>query len=266
MTEGVTGAVGPTHRFGEWALPPVTVIATLSRREMAVPVMQAFARQAYAAPARLLVVESGAAVGCISGSGKDLHVTQAGPSAAAARNAGLDWLRKNGGGPWAFFDDDDYYGPDYLSSQISLMFRMGAHVVAKTWQYVMLPDGLHRFQNAESCWTSEFLAGGTLCGESPESVPRFRDVMVGEDVAWCEDARKAGLRVFATGRSHYCYDRSRDLPRAWDAAPVLARRGLGQGRESEFYGKVPHKSVDNVFLRPIGTVPAPTRHEILEAV
>jgi len=32
-----------------------------------------------------------------------------------ALDTGLEWLRKNNGGMWAGWDDDDYYGPGYLT-------------------------------------------------------------------------------------------------------------------------------------------------------
>lgn len=250
-------------------LPPVTVIAALSRPHRAMAVLEAYARQEYAAPTRLLIVESGSGVGSVDNRNgvPGLHVIRAGASSAEARNAGLDWLRDHGAGPWAMMDDDDYYGPGYLTEQISGLAHSGAAIVGKTWHYVMFPDGLYRVRSGrEYCLDPGPLTGGTLCGRSALGMPRF-ERRYDDDIRWCMAAKDLGLRAWATGRNHYCYDRSVDEPRTWEAGPHTARRALaGEGGECDYYGALPLSAVDDPFLRPARRVPAPTSRQILSEV
>lgn len=246
-------------------MPPVTVVVPLSRPHRAMASLEAYCRQRYDGPRRLVVVENGDAIGSIKPLRHvpNLHVMSSDHSHSAARNAGLDWARANGGGSWAMMDDDDYYGPGYLEGQAVAALHSGAEVVGKAWHYVMWPDGLYRIRShREHCWDEVGLTGGTLFGLSCDGLPRFEE-RVDDDLAWCAAARAVGLRTWASGRHGYCYDRSRDEPRVYEASPSVARRALsGEGVGSDYFGAVPVETVDDVFARPLMEVPPPTASQI----
>jgi glycosyltransferase involved in cell wall biosynthesis len=244
--------------------PPVIVIAALSRPERVPDVMGAFFRQDYSGTRHLLMVENGRAIGSVPAA-DGVSVIRSPASSGEARNHGLAWARGVGGAAWAFFDDDDYYGPGYLTEQISALTTTGANVVGKAWQYVMYPDGLYRIQSPrENCWDEIGLTGGSLCGLSPFGLPEF-EVRSDDDLAWCSAVRSAGMRTWATSRYNYCYDRSRPGPRVQVDGPAISRRAMsGDGVCSDYFGLVPHSVVDDRLAVPVRSVPPPTSAEILE--
>lgn len=253
--------VGPANE-----LPLVTVIAALSRPYRAAEVLSSFARQSYRGPKRLLVVENGDAVGSVAHlpAAERVEVISSAASSADARNAGLEWAASRGGGVWALLDDDDYYGPGYLEEQIVALLATGADVVGKGWQYVMYPDGLYRLHSdREYRWDDTGLTGGTLCGRESAGLPLF-ERRADDDIVWCSDVRRAGMRTWATSRYHYCYDRSGPGPRVQTAGPHVSRRALsGEGVGSDYFGLVHPSVVDDPSARPLRVAPPPTSAEIL---
>jgi hypothetical protein len=238
----------------------ITVIAPHARPEFTANLLANFRRQRDV-DAHLLVVENGPAVGSVS-TDEGCTVMCSEAHQAAAMNAGLAWLRDNGGGAWARFDDDDYYGSDYLAQVehslsgplASCRTDSGPLVSGMPWRFVMLDTGLHQFKTARDDFT-----GGSLAASTADVAPfeRFRD----DDVRWCQAMRDRGARFVERPHWGYCYDRSTRLaPRVIEGGSAATRFGFGP---SLFYGPLAMGAVDDRGLRPLCSLPGPTDEELV---
>jgi hypothetical protein len=231
----------------------ITVIAPHARPEFSANLLANFRRQR-GVEAQLLVVENGEAVGAVAA--EDASVICSASHQADAMNAGLAWLRANGGGAWARWDDDDRYSPDYLAE---VERELVTHeVVGKTWGFVLFDDGLYRFGGIEN-GHAEMLAGGTLAARTADVAPfkRFND----DDVHWCRDMRASGVELWAGPHQGYCYNRAtRQSPRAIEGGPAVTRFSFGP---SLFYGPQPMSAVDRPGIEPLCSVPPPSDDELV---
>ncbi len=235
----------------------ITVIAPHARPRFASNLLSNFRRQEDV-EARLLVVENGPAIGASWPS--DVSVIRASAHQADAMNAGLAWITSAGYGPWARFDDDDYYGPGYLASVVGALEL--APVVGKTWGFVMFDDGLYRFAGTEH-GACDVLTGGTLAARSADVAPFQR--RPDDDVQWCRDMRARGASLWASSHRDYCYDRRAERhgeQRVITTSPLITRWGFGA---AEYHGDVPIQYVDapHAALRP---APPPTDAEMMAAL
>lgn len=235
----------------------ITVIVPHARPEFTENLLTNFRRQR-GVDARMLVVANGPAAVVPFSMGPGVTVIRSPNHQSDAMNAGLDWLRSNGDGAWARFDDDDYYGPEYLSEVVD---ELRAHpVVGKTWGFVLFDDGLYRFYGLES-GPAEGLTGGTHAANTAQVEPYRR--MVGEDLQWCRDMQARGVAVWATSHRGYCYDRRsnrRGAPRIITTGPAATRWGFGA---SLFYGPLSMTAVDAPELRPLCARDRPTDAELM---
>lgn len=228
----------------------ITVIAPHGRRVFTPNLLANFERQRLLG-ARLLVVENGEAIG--STPAHAATVVQSTAHQSDAMNAGLAWLRGNGGGPWARFDDDDYYGPDYLTEVVGSLAGEGTVVSGMPWRFVLFDDGLHCFVGA-----GEF-TGGTLAANTAD-VPDFPPIL-GEDLAWCRQLRRSGARIVQRGPWGYCYDRTtRAAPRAARGGQAVTRYAFGAAL---FYGPQDRAAVDRPDIKPIGLKSPPSAAEVV---
>lgn len=230
----------------------ITVIAPHTRPEFSANLLQNFERQR-GVECRLLVVENGGAVGAFARSASVL-VVQSAAHQADAMNAGLAELRQLGGGAWARFDDDDYYGPDYLAEVVASLETDDAAVTVSgtPWRFVMFDEGLHQF-----CDDGDF-TGGTLAASTAdvELFPRRSS----DDLGWCRAMRARGARMVQRSPRGYCYDRrSRAAPRVIDGGSVVTRFAFGR---SLFYGPQPFDAVDRASLEALVELDRPTDAEI----
>ncbi len=231
----------------------ITVIAPHGRPEFSANLLANFQRQR-GVEARLLVVENGAAEGEFPRV-EGVRFARSVPHQADAMNAGLDWLRERGGGPWARFDDDDYYGPDYLASvERSLAGADGLVVSGMPWRFVMLDDGLYQFTNESDVFT-----GGTLAASTADvaQFERYRD----DDLQWCRAMRERGALFVEREPLGYCYDRTTRLsPRVIPGGPAVTRFGFGPAL---FYGPHLMSAVDYPGLEPLCSRDRPSNAELM---
>lgn len=223
----------------------ITVIAPHARPEFSANLLENFRRQR-GVEARLLVVENGAAKLHFNSDAAWRVTVCHQQHQAASMNHGLACLRAAGDGPWARFDDDDYYGPDYLAEVVR---GLEEHpVVGKTWGFVLFDDGMYRFHHPES-GPAEKLTGGTLAARS-SAVPPFQP-RPDDDLQWCRDLRALGVTLWASDHRGYCYDRRSSrggAPRVITSGPLVTRWGFGP---AEFHGQVGPEYVD----APAATAP-----------
>jgi hypothetical protein len=186
----------------------VTVIVPFSRPEYALRTLQNFERQLYP-DKRLWIVENGPAIGTwarLSLPADRVLTSRAHQS--HARNVGLNELRSTGGGYWAGFDDDDWYGAEYLTEIAAQADK--ANVVGKRQHFIGIDDRyLFLFLDHLQSRYTIALTGGALAAWSEESVD-FPIQRVAEDIGWCSLMRRAGARIYNTSAYHYLYRRCTD--------------------------------------------------------
>ena len=106
----------------------------------------------------------------------------------------------------AKFDDDDLYGPDYLSDALRAHGYAGAGVVGKHSYYARV-DALDatylRFPGNEFRYSGT-LAGGTLVIDRDRvDDQRFDDISLGEDRAFLAACHRRGVSTFSTDRFNF---------------------------------------------------------------
>jgi hypothetical protein len=113
----------------------------------------------------------------------------------------------------AKFDDDDHYGPEYLSDALRAHAYAGAGVVGKHTYYAHLVADdrtILRFPAYEFTYTST-LAGGTLVIDRNKTGDlRFPDISLGEDRAFIAACHRRGVSTFSADRFNFVQTRSDD--------------------------------------------------------
>ena len=103
----------------------------------------------------------------------------------------------------AKMDDDDHYGPHYLSDQLHALTYSGADVVGKQAHYMHLETSnaaILRFAEREHRFT-DFVMGPTLMGHREVFTEHpFEHVSVGEDSGFLRAIRAAGRIVYSADR------------------------------------------------------------------
>lgn len=117
-------------------------------------------------------------------------------------------------------DDDDYYGPHYLSESIRFFRRTNADVVGKRSYYIFWTVSKQlriRFPGQENR-RSKLVHGGTIIAKKSifQAVP-FADRSLGEDQCFLKDCRLRGYRIYSMSRFHYCYMRRNNRLHTWKA-------------------------------------------------
>ena len=228
----------------------ITVVVAFSRPQNRERVLENFRRQRYRNK-RLIVVENGAAVGQWWPAEVGAITTARGPS--PARNAGLAWVRENGGGPVSFWDDDDYYGPGYLD-EVAALLRPGS-VVVKFFRYVRWDDGLHYCLAAEPAYPT---CGATLSGFA-EELPDWPEVKH-EDMMYAPLLLARGLTIRTSGPRFFVYDRRSTAKRECETTQRVYLAALGPALK---LGDVPDAAADAPGEPQGEWIPAPGWDELL---
>jgi hypothetical protein len=141
----------------------------------------------------------------------------------------------------AKIDDDDLYGPRYLSEAVAAMRQHGVPVVGKAEHFV------YRVPQRElmlSCPGGSWLEQDALVGSSlvfEAQLGRrlgFRPVRVSEESYFAEDCRRNGHRLLATSRHNLVVRRFGAEHHSWNPSEqeiadrgVVVRRGLDLARD-----------------------------------
>lgn len=112
------------------------------------------------------------------------------------------------------FDDDDYYGPDYLTDTINAFKYTDAAIVGKYSIYAYLEGSNNlvlRYPNSENRYMN-YVAGSTLTFKKEIfSKIKFRDISKSEDTFFLEDSIKEGFKIYALDRFNHCIIRRKDI-------------------------------------------------------
>lgn len=176
----------------------INVIVPFSRPRMVENVLNNYRKQSYK-KTRLIIVENNQGLGSFPRL-EGVIILKSRAHVSHAKNTALDYIRKTGGGYCAIFDDDDFYGRDYLSEAIPHLGK--AKIIGKHQHFIYQRDGLWLIQPEYSERPWHWCQGATQIFHSNE-VGNFR-VQKGEDVQFCLDERS----VYLTSIYNFCYMRA----------------------------------------------------------
>lgn len=110
----------------------------------------------------------------------------------------------------AKFDDDDYYGPKYLSDIIKPFPRTGASLIVRAANFVYFVEKkilAVRTPEEENKFV-HFGNGSTLVFKKEIfKKVKFRDMSLAEDVYFCKDCLANNIKIYSTNKYHHVYFR-----------------------------------------------------------
>ena len=186
----------------------LNVIVPLSRPNMLDNVLNNFDRQQYKNKS-LVIVQNGPGLCACQRRGIQpnvlIDISEAHQS--LAKNVALEYLREHGESYFATFDDDDYYGPNYLG-QIADGFNRGFEIVGKSSIFLRFADERMFFlEQAGELREVRSINGPTISGVITKDTPLFRPLMWGEDNDWLEMQLQLGARIWSTSKFGFCWMR-----------------------------------------------------------
>lgn len=110
----------------------------------------------------------------------------------------------------AKFDDDDYYSNNYLKNSINAFNYTDAQVIGKSTTYVYFEKSKHlaiRNLNKENRYVYRLEGPTLIIKKGVFEKVKFRNKNLGEDVQFCKDCIRNGIKLFSTDRSDYIYIR-----------------------------------------------------------
>jgi hypothetical protein len=180
-------------------------VVLFSRPWLAQNILENFERQIFP-DKRLIIVENNRAIGSWRGPGT---VVRSEPHRTYARAAGMEACKTFGLGWYGFFEDDDWYGPQYLTDCWSN--RHQADALGKTSWIVETPSGefwllfpnkVPGLVQRGPVFTDGILAA-TIFGRVDRAVPWVDAPPVGEEVIWYTRMVEAGRTLWGMGPQHF---------------------------------------------------------------
>lgn len=110
----------------------------------------------------------------------------------------------------AKFDDDDYYGPKYLTDSIKAFYEVEADVIGKLTSYVYFQKEqilAIRHMGNENCYVKRIDGPSLIFKKSVLLKVKFRDISRGEDNWFCKDCIKKGIKIYSVNHFHHIYMR-----------------------------------------------------------
>ena len=119
----------------------------------------------------------------------------------------------------AKFDDDDYYGPEYLPDSIRALKYTGADIVGKSNTFVYFDEyKLLAIKNINTDSRYVFRVEGSTLIFKKEILNniKFKPKNLGEDIEFCRDAIKNGYKIYSSNIHHYLYIRNSNNNHSWN--------------------------------------------------
>lgn len=114
----------------------------------------------------------------------------------------------------AKFDDDDYYGPFYLNEVLDTFNKEDCHIVGKNKTFVYFEDNKKLMIKKIGIENSRV---GTVLGHTLSFKKdltdeiSFRDLNIGEDRFFCNDALKKGYKIYSTSVYNHIVFKHKDI-------------------------------------------------------
>lgn len=206
----------------------VWVVVPFSRPENLTRVVENFARQKFPFK-KLVLVANGRARKQLEAGAFDVpwaEVFTCEAHQSAAKNTALAEIRKRGGGFTVVMDDDDWYGPQYLTEACG--YARTFDVIGKRRHFVSVDGQLWLCSREQRNRVGDdWLTGGTIACWA-EDAPEYPLVKWGEDVGFCLAALRRGMKVRSTDLYHYVYRRDSTTDHAWQISAEELRRTESQ--------------------------------------
>lgn len=192
----------------------VWVLACSSRLRFINNVIDNFKRQTFEKK-RLVIVENGESVSKFPDIGQDITLMSA-KGVSTSKNIGLNYLKEKGNVFWTSFDEDDYYGPNYLEELVENSDK--ADIIGKTNSFIHFDEDkmyLLDFEY-ENCFTNMIFGYSISCWTKDcVNYPRLNGW--GEDAAFVNLMKEKGAKVWATSRYNSLIKRYHNGNHTWIA-------------------------------------------------
>ena len=180
----------------------IYLIVPFSKPKFLKNVIENFNQQTYKNK-KLIIVENGDGIGTCKDSGfKPDVLLKSDPHQSYARNEAVNWIKSNGGGMCANFDDDDYYGPEYISEIMNN--RNKADIIGKYNFYLRnTANRLVLFEGVASNEKSKIMHGATIATMA-DKMPEYRNTgRWGEDWDLIERMFNMGNDAYVTSKNNF---------------------------------------------------------------
>ncbi|MEH7335130.1 glycosyltransferase [Neobacillus drentensis] len=117
----------------------------------------------------------------------------------------------------AKFDDDDYYGPDYIKSSMDVFKQKNVSIIGKNSVYIYFKNkkALIHVSGAENS-ISDTVAGATLMFKKEVfQHVQFEKVNRAEDYFFIEQCKEKGFNIYSTDRYHFAVIRHEAEKHTW---------------------------------------------------
>ncbi|WMM23277.1 glycosyltransferase family 2 protein [Tissierella sp. MB52-C2] len=118
----------------------------------------------------------------------------------------------------AKFDDDDYYGPMYLSDTIKSLYKKDIFIVGKSCIYVYFSQekiiGINNM-GRENKYVNRVHGSTLMFKKDLFHKIKFRNIDLGEDKQFCKDSLENGYKIYSTNKYHYVYMRNNENNHTW---------------------------------------------------
>jgi hypothetical protein len=192
----------------------VWVVVPFSRPEYLFNVIQNFSQQNFHNK-KIIIVENGRAIGSCNKFGfiPDFLLSSD-PHQAYAKNKALELLKEKKAQYWVTFDDDDWYGPNYLSEIVECSDK--AEVVGKSNVFVKtLDDKIMLFGGHEEMCYSNRLVGPTISAWVSDSVFFKNNGRWAEDSLFTGEMVNKGARIWNTSKWDFIQQRNKGQNHTW---------------------------------------------------
>jgi glycosyl transferase family 1/glycosyl transferase family 2 len=208
--------------------PLVTIVCSSMRPQRARAVFEALQQQTYPAIEFVFVANADgfdrdllnelAASTTNTAATHVLHIDQSQPLGTCL-NAALDIAR---GSYFAKWDDDDVYGPNFLTDLMLAFGYADAAVVGKTtiYAYIESTDTTVLREPGREFTHVNRVAGGSIVADREQlGAIRFATMPRGADTQFFRDCREHGLRLFSADRfNHLVYRHATKSAHTWDVS------------------------------------------------
>ncbi|XQY93100.1 glycosyltransferase [Metabacillus sp. HB246100] len=105
----------------------------------------------------------------------------------------------------AKFDDDDYYGPNYLSNSMKVFKNKEISILGKSSYYVYFLNqkALMRIQNKENTFDDSVSGATFIFRKEVFNNVQFQKRTRAEDYYFIEDCKKNGYKIFTTSKDDF---------------------------------------------------------------
>lgn len=148
----------------------------------------------------------------------------------------------------AKFDDDDYYGPSYLSDTAKSLYIKDVGLVGKSCTFVyFVEEKLIGVRNttAENKYVTRVSGSTLMFKKELFDKIHFQEINLGEDIKFCNDCLKIGYKIYSTNRYHYVYIRNTRNKHTWKISNEYIMRECSFLSKTENYKEYIDNSSNN---------------------